>query len=158
MTPSPKIIRVLMVCTGNICRSPMAEAVFRQMVTQAGLADRIDVESAGIGNWHVGQRPHAGTLATLRAHQIEVGSKRAQQLIRAHFNDFDYIIAMDQQNLDDIQAIFRRSVPLLLHFAANSPMREVPDPYYDNTFEQVYALVTLGCAGLLQTIRAEQNI
>ena len=71
-----KIIRVLFVCLGNICRSPMAEAVFRHLVEEAGLSSQIDVESAGTGAWHIGERPHSSTLAVLQNHAIDPGGKR----------------------------------------------------------------------------------
>lgn len=153
-----KLIRVLFVCTGNICRSPMAEAVFRHQVKEAGLSEIIDVESAGTGSWHVGQRPHSGTLAVLRNHQIEAGSKRARQLTRSDLQTFDYVVAMDDENVNDIQALFGRRVPRLLEYAHESITLDVPDPYYNGRFDVVYDLVIKGGQGLLEHIRNEENI
>lgn len=153
-----KTIRVLFVCLGNICRSPMAEAVFKHLVREAGLADRIDVESAGTGGWHVGERPHSGTLQVLRANQIEVGGKRARQLSRSDLSEFDYIIAMDQENVSDIQALFNRRVPRLLEFAPPGTPLDVPDPYYTGGFDHVYGLVLAGCKGLLAHIRQKEGL
>jgi len=155
---SSKTIRVLFVCLGNICRSPMAEAVFRHMVKEAGLSDTIDIESAGTGAWHVGERPHSGTRAILATNQIEVGGKRARQLNRSDLTNFDYIIAMDAENVSDIQSLFGRRVPRLLEFAPPGTPLDVPDPYYTNTFDVVYSLVTAGCRGLLAHIRKEHGL
>jgi protein-tyrosine phosphatase len=154
----PKRIRVLFVCAGNICRSPMAEAVFRKLVADAGLSDHIDVESAGTGPWHTGQSPHRGTLETLRQKGISAGNKRARMMNRADLQQFDYIVAMDQENVDDIQAMFHRRVPLLLDFVPNGGPREVPDPYYSGVFDEVYRLVTIGGKGLLAHIREKEDL
>ena len=158
MTQNNKTVRVLFVCLGNICRSPMAEAVFRQLVKEAGLVDQIDVESAGTGDWHVGERPHRGTLAELAKNQIDVGRKRARQLSRSDLSEFDYVVAMDNENVMDIQALFGRRVPRLLEFApAGSPL-DVPDPFYTGGFEEVYRLVRAGCEGLLKVIREKEGL
>jgi protein-tyrosine phosphatase len=153
-----KAIRVLFVCLGNICRSPMAEAVFRQQVKEAGLSEKIDVESAGTGSWHVGERPHRGTLAILQDKKIEVGNKRARQLSRSDFTEFNYIIAMDMENTTDIQTVFGRKVARLLEFAPHGSPLDVPDPYFTNNFEYVYQLVQAGCQGLLAHIRQQEGI
>ena len=153
-----KTIRVLFVCLGNICRSPMAEAVFRAQVKEAGLSDRIDVESAGTGNWHAGQPPHSGTIKILKANSIDVGGKRARQLTRSDFSEFDYIIAMDGENVDDIAAVFERKVPRLLEFAPRGSTLDVPDPYYTGGFDEVYRLVQAGSRGLLQHIREREGL
>jgi protein-tyrosine phosphatase len=154
-------IRVLFVCMGNICRSPMAEAVFRDLAGKAGLGGRFEVDSAGTGGWHAGEPPHRGTLAVLRRNGVDPGGQRARQLRAADLQAFDYVVAMDEENLDDIallQAEARRPVSRLLDYAAELGVRDVPDPYYDDSFERVYALVTAGCAGLLRHIRVEHDL
>jgi protein-tyrosine phosphatase len=151
-------ISVMFVCLGNICRSPMAEAVFRKMVTDRGLADRFIIASSGTGHWHLGEPPHVGTRLILSEHNIEVGNKRSQLLKKEDFQSFDYIIAMAQENVDDIQYIHHKKVKRLLEFAPTGYTFDVPDPYYENNFEEVYNLVTAGCKGLLDYIIEKEGL
>ncbi|SRR5690606_25209153 len=153
------MIQVLFVCLGNICRSPMAEAVFKHMVDQAGLSDQIKVDSAGTGSWHVGEPAHMGTRRVLRDYGIDY-TGRARQIIQDDLQTDTYIIVMDESNLREIQRRFRPHARLhrLLDFAEELPERDVPDPYYTGNFEYVYQLVVEGCAGLLAHIRRQENI
>ncbi len=155
------MIRVLFVCAGNICRSPMAEGVFRHLVEEAGLSDRIQVDSAGTGPWHVGEAAHPGTRKVLSQHGIRYQG-RARQMSRADLHDFDYIVAMDHENLADIRARADgrtdAEVRLLLDYAPQAPTREVPDPYYSGRFQAVYELVRQGAEGLLAHIREEHGL
>jgi protein-tyrosine phosphatase len=154
-------VRVLFVCLGNICRSPMAEGVFQKLVYDAGLSDAILIDSAGTGSWHVGERAHRGTLAILRKHGIEYDG-RARQITPRDFDQFDYILTMDNENLADVRRMAPDSSPAViarfLDFADDVRTREVPDPYYDGRFEEVYDLVRRGAAGLLQHIRQEKGL
>lgn len=152
------VIKILFVCMGNICRSPMAEAIFRSLVEEEGLSDKFHIESAGTGNWHVGQPPHPGTLAVLKRHGIDPGAKLARQVNRADFHTFDYIIAMDEENVMDIEVMYGNQVRKLLEFAPLSITRDVPDPYYDGNFDLVYKLIMAGCRGLLEQIRQVERI
>jgi protein-tyrosine phosphatase len=155
-----KIIRVLFICTGNICRSPMAEAVFRDLVGRAGLADRIAADSAGTGGWHAGEQPHQGTLRILRERGIEY-QHAARQVMGDDFVRFDYLIALDNGHMFELRARAEHSgaqLARLLDFAPNMPTRNVPDPYYDGRFAEVYTLVAQGCQGLLAHIIAEKGL
>jgi protein-tyrosine phosphatase len=157
------MIHVLFVCMGNICRSPMAEAVFQDMVDKAGLTDQFQIDSAGTGNWYAGQTAHQGTLAVVRRANIAYKG-RARQIQSPDFDKFDYIVAMDRENLAGIRRVGTASkgeVNLFLRWAKEAgavSVDEVPDPYYDNSFDRVYDLVQKGCAALLAHIRAEHNL
>ena len=155
-----KIVRVLFVCLGNICRSPMAEAVFRHLVAQAGLSDHIQADSAGTGAWHVGEQPHHGTRRVLRERGISY-THSARVATPDDFSRFDYIIALDSQNLAELTAMARGAharIGLLMSFAPGASARDVPDPYYNGRFDEVYDLVERGCRGLLERIVVEQAI
>ena len=154
-------IRVLMVCLGNICRSPMAEAVFQHMVDEAGLSDAITIDSAGTGSWHIGEKAHNGTRNILRKHGISYEGS-ARQVTRRDFAQFDYILAMDSSNLSDLQRMVpddsEAVIKRFLEFAEGESVRDVPDPYYNNRFEDVYRLVKAASEGLLDHIRAEHDL
>ncbi|WP_129626829.1 low molecular weight protein-tyrosine-phosphatase [Candidatus Oscillochloris fontis] len=157
---APTPITVLFVCMGNICRSPMAEAVFRHLVQEAGLTEQIVIDSAGTGGWHAGEPPHQGTLAVLQRHGISADGQVARQITKADFGNFTYIVAMDADNLRDLRMHDPRGcrTRLLLDYAPTTRTREVPDPYYNGRFDEVYALVTAGCQGLLAEIRREHGL
>ena len=153
------MVRVLFVCLGNICRSPMAEAVFQHKVRAAGLEDQIQSDSAGTGHWHVGNPPHHGTRALLARNQIEY-AHQARLITEADLDTFDYVLTMDAQNLRDVQEIGagKAVVRPFLDYAPHNPIREVPDPYLTGGFEGVYQLVNEAADGLLKTIRAEHGL
>ncbi|HEV2997758.1 MAG TPA: low molecular weight protein-tyrosine-phosphatase [Solirubrobacteraceae bacterium] len=152
---------ILFVCLGNICRSPTAEGVMRELVSRAGLQERIELDSAGTGAWHVGESPDARARAAARARGIELES-RARQVDRGDFERFDLILAMDRSNLADLRRVApegptRARLALLREFDPRSLARgelEVPDPYHGGPrgFEAVLDLVEAACAGLLARI------
>lgn len=153
------MIRVLFVCLGNICRSPMAEAAFQHKVRAANLEDKIASDSAGTGHWHVGNPPHHGTRAQLTRNGIEY-THQARLIAEEDLDTFDYILTMDNQNLRDVQALGTGKAVIrpLLDYAPGSAFREVPDPYHTGGFEGVFALVDEAAEGLLKAIRAEQEL
>lgn len=150
--------QVLFVCLGNICRSPTAHGLFQHKVEQAGLTDRVHIESAGTGAWHVGKTPDARAQAKAAERGYDLSYIRARQVEAADFERFDYILAMDKSNLSDLQSMAPREYPaqlrLFLEFANNAHHVEVPDPYYggDAGFELVLDLVEQACDGLLSNI------
>ena len=157
-------ISVLMVCLGNICRSPMAEGVFKHILDEEGLSDRVRVDSAGTGSWHVGESPDIRSVRISASHGVTL-SGTARQVQPEDFQDFDYIVAMDMSNLDNLER-FRAGVGgdaalyLLREFdPEGGPGAEVPDPYYGGPmgFENVYSMVDRSCRGLLDHILQEQG-
>jgi protein-tyrosine phosphatase len=138
----------------------MAEGIFRQLVADAGLSDAILIDSAGTSNYHAGEPAHPGTRRVLAKHGISYDN-RARQIQRTDVVHPDtYVIAMDQENILDLRRQFGDLPRLyrLLDFASTTAVRDVPDPYYSNNFDQVYRLVEEGCKGLLVTIRSDEKL
>jgi protein-tyrosine phosphatase len=152
-------ISVLFVCLGNICRSPTAEGVFRKLIEDAGLDARVHVDSAGTAGYHEGAPPDARAMAAASARGFDLGGIRARRVVPEDFESFDLILAMDEDNLLDLQRAApegaRARLALLLDYSASGTRRAVPDPYYGgrNGFEQVLDLVTEACAGLVEELR-----
>lgn len=151
-------MRILFVCLGNICRSPTVEAVFQHRLRQAGLDSTVVIDSAGTGGWHVGKAPDSRATAAARLRGYDLSPLRARQVSPDDFHRFDLILAMDAQNLADLQAIkpagSAAKLDLFLR-RANLRPEDVPDPYYgeDDGFAQVLDLVEQGSEVLLEDIR-----
>lgn len=156
------MVKVLFVCLGNICRSPMAEAVFRHLVNERGLDGQIVVDSAGTGSWHVGEPPHEGTRRILSENDIDYSGIRARQVGRRDLEEFDYIIAMDAANLSDLRRLAGPNSPAviarLLDFVPDREKDDVPDPYYTGNFAEVYRLIRSGCEHLLDAIVRDHRL
>jgi len=137
----------------------MAEAVFQNLVDTAGLGNKISVDSAGTGSWHVGEKAHSGTRHILTQHGI-LYNGRARQITYTDMTPQTYVIAMDQSNISDLKRRFGGHPRLyrLLDFATTTTEENVPDPYYTGNFEYVYRLVEDGCRGLLAKIRVAENL
>ena len=156
-----RMTSVLFVCLGNICRSPMAEAIFRDLVKKEGLEDKIKIDSAGTGDWHIGHPPHKGTREILRKYNVSDEGILARQIESGDLDQFDYIIGMDDQNILNIEKLgeipTHIKVRRLMDFVEDSPKKEVPDPYYTGNFDETYELVTAGCSQLLKEIKKEMD-
>lgn len=153
------MIKVLFVCTGNICRSPTAEGVFREQVRGAGLDSQIQADSAGVMDYHVGQPPDNRAAAAALRRSVDIRPQRARRVAVADFDRFDLILAMDHGHLSDLLALCPAGrtdrVRMFLSFAPELGVRDVPDPYYGGPegFEEVLDLVEAGSRGLLQHLR-----
>ncbi|MFC4619316.1 low molecular weight protein-tyrosine-phosphatase [Camelliibacillus cellulosilyticus] len=149
------MIKVLFVCLGNICRSPMAEAVFRHLVLKKKLDDQFLIDSAATGRWHIGENAHKGTLEILKRNGIDYRGK-GRLLTQDDLARFDYIIAMDENNVRDILALapddVNPNVHMLLDFLPEQNERDIPDPYYTGRFDIVYDLIKAGSTALLDHI------
>ncbi len=145
--------RIMFVCLGNICRSPMAEFVFRDMVKKAGLEDRFKIASAATSTWELGNPPHYGTQAELKKHGISCGGKRAVRLKYSDYDDYDLILGMDRENIRDMKRLFDGDpdgkIRLLKEYSTGG---EVDDPWYNGDFQTTYADVSEACRGLLDSL------
>lgn len=154
-------VSVLFVCLGNICRSPTAEGVLRKLIADQGLDGLIRVDSAGTAGYHEGAPPDARAAAAASARGYNLGAIRARKVVAQDFDEFDLILAMDEDNLLELQQVAptgaRARIGLLLDYAPGAGGRAVPDPYYGGKsgFERVLDLVTEACTGLLDELRRE---
>ena len=155
--------RVLFVCLGNICRSPLAEGVFQSLLRARGLGRHYAVESAGIGAWHAGEAPDRRALAVARKYGVELSS-RARQIAAPDFSDSHWVIAMDRENLTELRVLARTHgggarIHLLREFDPEPGDRQVPDPYYGGPegFDRVFTMVHRSCTALLDHLEEERR-
>ena len=161
MPDEPPRRRILFVCMGNICRSPLAEAIFLHRAARRGESRLFSVDSAGTGGWHVGHLADPRMRQVAASHGVEIAS-RARQVTKRDFEAFDLLVCMDENNREDLLA---RGAPesklaLLLEFDGSAPIAEVPDPYYGGPegFETVFRLVDAACEAMLERLREEAAV
>ncbi len=157
-------VAILFVCLGNICRSPAAEAIFRRLAEQRGLAERFSLDSAGVGDYHIGAPPDSRAIRAGRAKGYSLEALRARQVCQDDFKRFDYLVAMDESNLRTLLSLreqeggadLESEIELLLHYSDCSS-RSVPDPYWgdDSDFSQMVELLESACAALLEHLLAK---
>ena len=151
-------MKILMVCLGNICRSPLAEGIMKHKIAELGLDWQVD--SAGTGNWHAGDLPDHRSIATGLTHGVDIRDQRARQIKVSDFEYFDLILAMDENNLLNIRSltkdnVLQNKVKTILSYLKNPKVINVPDPYYgtQKDFEEVYKLLDEACDSVLKSIQ-----
>jgi low molecular weight protein-tyrosine phosphatase len=159
-----KTIKVLFVCMGNICRSPTAQGVFEHLLQKHELSGQVSVDSAGTHAYHVGEAPDARATAAALRRGVTLAGQRARRVSSQDFEEFDYIVAMDDANYTDLAGLsdgeYRSRLYRFMDFAPSTGVTEVPDPYYGGTtgFERVLDLIEAAAAGLLADIRQQRGI
>ena len=146
--------RILFVCHGNICRSPMAEYVMKDLVRKRGLDNDVFVDSAATSTEEIGNPVHRGTRRALRDHGVPCGNHRARQITRADYDAYDLIVGMDEANIRSMRRVFdgdpQSKLRKLLEFAGSA--RDIADPWYTGDFETTYDDIVAGCEGLLEQL------
>lgn len=158
-------IRIQFVCLGNICRSPLAEWVFRKKVEEAGLADHFDIRSSGTSDWHIGHGADARMLETAARYGVSLKKHAARQFLKEDLDAYDHILVMDKDNLNDVLSLDREDqygskVRLFREFDPSPDGYQVPDPYYggESGFDTVYQIVERTAENLLQTMIHTYNL
>lgn len=154
-------MKVLFVCLGNICRSPSADGILRKKLAEQGLAEKVTVDSSGTGDWHIGKAPDPRSQDAAAERGYDLSMLRARQVTANDFNEFDYVLAMDESNIANMQAFkpagaVRTEPELFLQrFGSHPEYTEVPDPYYgaEQGFETVLDLIEAACDNLIQDIK-----
>jgi protein-tyrosine phosphatase len=154
--------RLLFVCLGNICRSPMAEGVFRRIAEEEGVLHLFDIDSAGLGHWHIGQAPDTRAQSAARGRGIDISGQSARQVKHADFARFDLLLAMDEGNFQELTQLApadaRHKVRRFLDFAPKARTKDVPDPFFGGPegFDHALDLIEQAARGLLASLTAEE--
>ncbi|MBD8877379.1 low molecular weight protein-tyrosine-phosphatase [Roseibium polysiphoniae] len=150
---------ILFVCLGNICRSPLAEGIFRHTLKEAGRIEGIQIDSAGTGTWHEGNPPDPRSIEVATRYGIDISGQRARQVRQQDFSDFDLILAMDKSNLSKLRQIAPKDATAHLRLFLDAPEHEVPDPYYggDKGFEAVFHMLRSASERLSQMLVDPQS-
>jgi protein-tyrosine phosphatase len=155
--------RLLFVCLGNICRSPMAEGVFRRAAAEEGALDHFEIDSAGLGDWHVGQAPDDRAQKAARQRGIDISGQSARQISREDFSRFDLLLAMDGSNYDELAELAprnaRHKIRRFLDFAPHAGTKDVPDPFFGEAegFDHALDLIEEAARGLLTELLSEEE-
>lgn len=159
------MIKVLFVCLGNICRSPLGEGMFRHHVTARGLENHFLIDSAGTGNWHVGSPPHVDSQRVAMERGVDISDQRARQVTSLDLRDYDYLIAMDSSNKEGLLALdpsgrYADKVKLMLDFHPSVGLKDVPDPYFGGPdgFYPVLDMIEQACVTLLDEILSVRGL
>jgi protein-tyrosine phosphatase len=158
------MVSVLFVCMGNICRSPTAQGVFERLVEDSDLATVIEIDSAGTHAYHIGEKPDDRATAAALKRGVDLRAQKARRISPHDFHEFDYIIAMDSSNYEDLALNcppeHESKLRLFMEFAPDIEAKDVPDPYYGGVtgFERVLDLIEVAAAGLLTEIRQQHKL
>ena len=154
-------MKILMVCLGNICRSPMAEGVLRHLAKEKGM--QLQIDSAGTNRYHTGEPPDPRAQKAMKKYGIDICDLRARTIEPEDFNKFDLLLVMDRSNLRDVLKLapndeLKKKVKLLMDHVPDHALREVPDPYYggDEGFDRVYEMLVEACNAVLEDIRSNE--
>jgi protein-tyrosine phosphatase len=162
--PAMATHRILFVCLGNICRSPMAEGVFRRVAEEEGLIDRFEIDSAGLGDWHIGQAPDHRAQKAARSRGVDISSQSARQVVYEDFDRFDLVLAMDGSNLAELKARApheaRGKIRPFLDFAPHVGTSDVPDPFFGGAegFDRALDLIEAASRGLLASLTGKEKV
>lgn len=155
------VYRVLFVCLGNICRSPLAEGVFADVLKERGLRDQYRIDSAGTGGWHVGSAPDPRSIAVAQKHGIDISGQKTRKVRPEDFSEFDLILGMDRSNIEDLLLVAgpaKDRVRLFLEYTLGA-RRDVPDPYYGGPggFDNVYGMIREASEALVEKLEARKS-
>jgi len=148
--------KILFVCMGNICRSPSAEGSFRSIVLKQELSDFFEIDSAGTHAYHIGNPPDSRSQQTARKYGIDLSNQKARQVHEIDFYYYDYIIAMDTDNIQILRSIrpadSQSQIKLLLDYLPDTSFQSVPDPYFEGKFDEVFEMIYAACASFLENL------